>query len=273
MNNTYPEPYRSGAKNAYIDPSTCYSRECVSYTAWKIREAKGAWPKRTGDMNAKNWIYRLPSWGYREVSRPVEGGKYVGVLPTGTYGHVVWFESGSTISEYNYNYLGNYGTRAINLSQYRWFEIVAPPVRPPAPSPSPSPAPSGQTYTLNRSVPGYVSAGDAKAYRNSNSTVPAGTYSVFNQSNGMINITRQAGQPGWWINPSDNGAPAPSPAPSNEVYAIVQKGEGLSMVAQRMGIANPADPNTWARIASLNGSDNWGSFNRALQPGQRIRVQ
>lgn len=124
--NTYPEPYRSRAKDSCTDPSTCYNRECVSYCAWKICEAMGAWPKRTGNMNAKEWIYRLPSWGFKRVSAPKDGGLYIGVLTSGKYGHVVWFEGGNTISEYNYGSTGNYGVRNINLSQYIWFEIKAP---------------------------------------------------------------------------------------------------------------------------------------------------
>lgn len=128
--NTYPEPYRSAAKDSKIDPSTCYNRECVSYCAWKIKETVGAWPKRTGDMNAKNWVYRLPSWGYQKVSAPKNGGCYVGVLTSGKYGHVVWFEGDRTISEYNYGSTGNYGVRQINLAQYIWYQIKAPSVTP-----------------------------------------------------------------------------------------------------------------------------------------------
>ena len=128
--NTYLEPYRSAAKDSRIDPSTCYNRECVSYCAWKIKEATGAWPKRTGNMNAKEWIYRLPSWGYKKVSAPRNGGLYIGVLTSGKYGHVVWFEGDRTISEYNYGSTGNYGVRQINLSQYIWYEIKAPTVNP-----------------------------------------------------------------------------------------------------------------------------------------------
>ena len=145
-NNTYPEPYRSRPKDSLVDPSTCYSRECVSYCAWKICEVTGSWPKRTGDMNAKEWVYRLPSWGYKKVGAPQNGGYYVGVLTSGKYGHVVWFEGGNTISEYNYNSAGNYGVRNINLSQYQWFQIKA------APSPAPTPTPSnfkvGDNVTL-----------------------------------------------------------------------------------------------------------------------------
>lgn len=135
MANTYPEPYRSARKDSLIDPSTCYNRECVSYTAWKVRETTGRWPKRTGDMNAKNWVYRLPENGYKKVSAPKAGGKYIGVLPRGTYGHVVWFESGSTVSEYNWNTIGGYGTRSINIKDYIWFEIKAPSTPKPTPKP------------------------------------------------------------------------------------------------------------------------------------------
>lgn len=145
-NNTYPEPYRSRPKDSLVDPSTCYSRECVSYCAWKICEVTGSWPKRTGDMNAKEWVYRLPSWGYKKVSAPKNGGYYVGVLTSGKYGHVVWFEGGNTISEYNYNSAGNYGVRNINLSQYQWFQIKAAPA--PAPTPTPSNFKVGDNVTL-----------------------------------------------------------------------------------------------------------------------------
>lgn len=141
--NTYPEPYRSAPKDSLIDPSTCYSRECVSYCAWKICEVKGAWPPRTGSMSAKYWIDRLPSWGYKEVSAPKNGGKYVGVSTAGTYGHVIWFEFDNTVSEYNYSSDGNYGVRTVSLGKYRWYEIQAPE----APTPEPI-LPSGEVkYT------------------------------------------------------------------------------------------------------------------------------
>ena len=139
--NTYPEPYRSARKDSMLDPSTCYNRECVSYCAWKICEVKGNWPPRTGSMNAKEWIYRLPSWGYNKVSGPKNGGKYVGVSTLGEYGHVVWFEFDNTISEYNYASAGNYGVRAINLDQYAWYEIKAP-----EPSPTPTPTPTKKVH-------------------------------------------------------------------------------------------------------------------------------
>lgn len=126
VNNTYPNPYRDAPQDTLVDPSTCYNRECVSYCAWKINEVTGSWPRRTGGMNAKDWVARLTENGYKEVSAPQNGGKYVGVSTAGTYGHVVWFEEGSTISEYNYSVRGGFSVRTINLGAYRWMEIKSP---------------------------------------------------------------------------------------------------------------------------------------------------
>jgi len=91
-----------------------------------------------------------------------------------------------------------------------------PPVQVPVPQPT-APAPvagNGTSYGLGKSVPGYVNAGDAKARTNSNSTVPAGTYYVFNQAYGMVNISRSPGVAGWWINPSDAPVASAPAAPS-----------------------------------------------------------
>lgn len=127
VNNTYPEPYRSAAQDSMTDPSTCYNRECVSYCAWKIKELTGKWLTRTGGMNAKYWVARLRENGYGTiVSRPQDTGKYIGVSTAGQYGHVVWFEEGTTISEYNYLYRGGFSVRNINLSAYIWVQIKAP---------------------------------------------------------------------------------------------------------------------------------------------------
>ena len=186
MANTYPEPYRSAPKDSLVDPSTCYNRECVSYCAWKIREAVGRWLKRTGDMNAKNWIYRLPENGFTKVvPKPINGGKYVGVSTAGAYGHVLWFEHDTVISEYNYNYLGNYGERKIDLNAYRWYEIVAPPVQP-APAPQP-PANTGDVSAFKvGDVVEVTNPVDTKGTR----LATSGTYNVVEISNGSIVIGR-----------------------------------------------------------------------------------
>lgn len=134
--NTYPEPYRSAAQDSMLDPSKCYNRECVSYCAWKIKELTGNWPKRTGGMNANQWVQRLAENGYSTVvDRPVAGGYYVGVTTAGPYGHVVWYEGDQTVSEYNYAVRGAFSVRQINLSAYTWVQIKSPATVPvPAPA-------------------------------------------------------------------------------------------------------------------------------------------
>ena len=127
MANTYPETSRSARKDALIDPSTCYNRECTSYCAWKIKEATGKWPKRTGDMNARNWVYRLPENGYgTRISAP-NGNKCVGVRTSGKYGHVVWSDGSLHISEYNWDSRGNYSERNVHAGDYRWYIIKSAP--------------------------------------------------------------------------------------------------------------------------------------------------
>lgn len=147
MADTYPAKYKTPARDTIIDPSTCYNRECTSYCAWKISEATGKWPKRTGDMNAYNWIKRLAENGYKTtVSAPKSGGKYVGVLGAykggaGKYGHVVWSEGTLTVSEYNWgDHKGAYGIRTVNAQTYTWVQIKAPQSSPQKPTGSFLPA-------------------------------------------------------------------------------------------------------------------------------------
>lgn len=78
----------------------------------------------------------------------------------------------------------------------------------------------GGDYHLVVVVAGFVSASDAVNHTNSNSTVEAGDYKIYNEANGMVNITRDVNQPGWWINPSDNVAPAPAPAAPSQGFTV-----------------------------------------------------
>lgn len=53
-------------------------------------------------------------------------------------------------------------------------------------------------------IPVYTNANNAKNHKKSTGTWGKGTYYVFNEAYGMINITTKVGQAGAWINPSDN---------------------------------------------------------------------
>ena len=53
-------------------------------------------------------------------------------------------------------------------------------------------------------IPVYTNANNAKNHKNSTGTWGKGTYYVFNEAYGMINITTKIGTAGAWINPEDN---------------------------------------------------------------------
>ena len=53
-------------------------------------------------------------------------------------------------------------------------------------------------------IPVYTNANNAKNHKNSTGTWGKGTYYVFNEVYGMINITTKVGTAGAWINPADN---------------------------------------------------------------------
>lgn len=59
-------------------------------------------------------------------------------------------------------------------------------------------------YEIIVAVGAFATANDAKQRINRRGTVRPGTYKIFNEYDGMINVTKQQGVPGSWINPKDN---------------------------------------------------------------------
>lgn len=97
--------------NPVVDPWGMYSRQCVSYTAWKVYQKNGYMPYWGGQGNANQWPGSADRAGIPRGSTPRAGS--VGVIMAGQYGHVVWVES------VNAN-----GT--INISQYNEFNAGGP---------------------------------------------------------------------------------------------------------------------------------------------------
>lgn len=98
--------------NAIVDPWGMYSRQCVSYTAWKVYQKNGYMPYWGGRGNANQWPGNARAAGIPVSSTPRAGS--VGVLMAGQYGHVVWVESVNAngtinISQYNYFNAGGSG--------------------------------------------------------------------------------------------------------------------------------------------------------------------
>jgi len=98
--------------NPVVDPWGMYSRQCVSYTAWKVYQKNGYMPYWGGRGNAKQWPANARAAGIPVNSTPRAGS--VGVIMSGQYGHVVWVDSVNSngtinISQYNYWNAGGSG--------------------------------------------------------------------------------------------------------------------------------------------------------------------
>lgn len=92
--------------NPVVDPWGMYSRQCVSYTAWKVYQKRGHMPYWGGHGNANQWPGNARAAGIRTGSTP--RAKSVGVISAGAYGHTVWVESVN-------------GDGTINISQYNEY--------------------------------------------------------------------------------------------------------------------------------------------------------
>lgn len=100
----YPAYLCNAAKDSQVDPWGMYSRECVSYVAYKVASTYG-WPSywTRGGNNAKQWPGKAKAYEIPTGSKPRVGS--VGVITSGSYGHVVWVEAVDgdqiTVSQYN----------------------------------------------------------------------------------------------------------------------------------------------------------------------------
>ncbi|MDQ5931951.1 MAG: peptidoglycan DL-endopeptidase CwlO [Patescibacteria group bacterium] len=109
----YPAVYaNSDYYNPVVDQWGMYSRQCVSYTAWKVYQKNGYMPYWGGRGNANQWPGNARAAGIPVSSTPRAGS--VGVIMAGQYGHVVWVESVNgdgtiNISQYNYYNAGGSG--------------------------------------------------------------------------------------------------------------------------------------------------------------------
>lgn len=127
----YPLKWLSAGLDAYIDDWGMYTRECVSYVAFRVNQAYGNMPYWGGRGNA--WQWAISGWvGYDGTHAKSNTGWWhtantqtdgiptgntpkagsVGVID-GRYGHVVWVESVNAdgtvnISQFNNNWSGEY---------------------------------------------------------------------------------------------------------------------------------------------------------------------
>lgn len=110
-----------------------------------------------------------------------------------------------------------------------------------------NPSSSDKKYKIVKSIKGYYTAADAKARKNARTTVKAGTYYIFNESDGMKNVTSQKGKPGSWINPADNKTSSTSKKPDQ----VLSVGSVVTSVA--MEVAIPKGEKT--AVKTVNGDE------------------
>lgn len=109
----YPGYWAHAPINAYVDNWGLYSRQCVSYTAWKVASTGRFVPHFGGMGNANQWPSTTARYGIQNGSTPKAGS--VAMMPVGYYGHVMYVESVNgdgtiTVSDYNLAWDGNYRT-------------------------------------------------------------------------------------------------------------------------------------------------------------------
>lgn len=113
-----------GADGMGGDPLGYGCRQCVSYTAWKVGQRTGSFPRYWG--NANQWPASARATGYQTGSTPRANS--VGVISAGAYGHVVWVEAvngDGTVDVSQYNYYnaggpgwGNYSKMRVSAATY-----------------------------------------------------------------------------------------------------------------------------------------------------------
>lgn len=107
----YPGVWANAPLDAYVDPWGLYTRECVSYVAWKVASTGRFVPHFGGAGNANQWPSTTARYGIPSGSTPKAGA--AAVWPIGYYGHVMYVESVNgdgtiTVSDYNLNWDGLY---------------------------------------------------------------------------------------------------------------------------------------------------------------------
>lgn len=122
----YPGVWANAPLDAYVDPWGLYTRECVSYTAWKVASTGRFVPHFGGMGNANQWPATTARHGIPNGSTPKKGS--VAIMMAGPYGHSMYVEAvhgdGTiTVSDYNFAWDGMYRkyTRSASGLTYIYF--------------------------------------------------------------------------------------------------------------------------------------------------------
>lgn len=119
----YPARWDNARQDSLTDSWGMYSRECVSYAAWKVYQTYGTMPYWGGVGNASEWPRDARRANITTSSIPQVHS--VAISMHGYYGHAMWVEkvSGDMIyvSQYNYDLHGHYSEMWINSSKLTYI--------------------------------------------------------------------------------------------------------------------------------------------------------
>jgi len=125
-NGGYPAVWANAPLDAYIDNWGLYTRECVSYVAWKVASTGRYVPHFGGRGHAYQWPSTTAAYGIPNGSTPKVGA--AAVQYGGPYGHVMYVEAVNgdgtiTVSDYNLGVDGlyRYYTRSASGLTYIYF--------------------------------------------------------------------------------------------------------------------------------------------------------
>ena len=127
LGDDYPAYLRDADRDSLIDPWRFYNRECTSFVAWRMNSANHVDFSNFMDGghfgNAYNWDDNARALGYVVDSTPARGA----IAESDSEGHVAWVaavgDGTVTVEDYNYSSPGNYGTRVVPTSRYRYIHI------------------------------------------------------------------------------------------------------------------------------------------------------
>ncbi len=120
----YPAAWRNAPMNAYVDDWGMYTRQCVSYAAFKVSSTYGNMPYWGGRGNANEWGNNARAAGIPVSTTPKVA--TVGVQYSGAYGHVAWVEAVNpdgtlTISQFNAGWSGEYSRWIVDRSFFNEY--------------------------------------------------------------------------------------------------------------------------------------------------------
>lgn len=120
---------------------------------------------------------------------------------------------------------------------------------------------SAKKYELKNSTYGYASASDAIADKNRKNTLQPGSYYVYKEVSGSVNITKTSGVAGSWIKPANTSVVAAS-APKKSIAEIAKE-----VVAGKWG--NGTERVTKLTVAGYNPTEVQTEVNKLLNPAKK----